>query len=273
MEVAQEEVVTCVGICLLERLQRVAQRLREEEQMVDLLQYASLQALRRSFEIAVESKRGVSQLELLCEELSREEAAQKQRKEAKKQRRKKKRGKKESSCPDVIPRSEKDYDDEDEDEDEELKDSDENDQYSASRMQLSCGRSLDSSTKSKKDANVALKNERNSDSTAKLLKSSTKLTSVDSGEWEASRSPSCESYSCTAADSKHSSCRGPVQLAAQQTLFSAASAKKYVQESGYCSTNSSNLATPEGSDVACTEGLCNHNSGRASTMTNQNITY
>jgi hypothetical protein len=97
MEVAQEEVVTCVGICLLERLQRVAQRLREEEQMVDMLQFASLQALRRSFEMAVESKRGVSQLELLCEELSREEAAQKQRKEMKRLRRKKRRGKKDGS--------------------------------------------------------------------------------------------------------------------------------------------------------------------------------
>lgn len=62
MEVAQEEVVTCVGICLLERLQRLAQRLREEEQMVDMLQFASLQAMRRSFEMAVESKRGVSQV-------------------------------------------------------------------------------------------------------------------------------------------------------------------------------------------------------------------
>lgn len=65
MEVAQEEVVTCVGICLLERLQRLAQRLREEEQMVDMLQFATLQALRRSFEIAVESKRGVSQVRAL----------------------------------------------------------------------------------------------------------------------------------------------------------------------------------------------------------------
>ena len=62
MEVAQEEVVTCVGICLLERLQRVAQRLREEEQMADMLQFASLQAMRRSFELAVESKRGFSQV-------------------------------------------------------------------------------------------------------------------------------------------------------------------------------------------------------------------
>ena len=65
MEVAQEEVVTCVGICLLERLQRVAQRLREEEQMADMLQFASLQAMRRSFELAVESKRGFSQVRIV----------------------------------------------------------------------------------------------------------------------------------------------------------------------------------------------------------------
>lgn len=65
MEVAQEEVVTCVGICLLERLQRVAQRLREEEQMADMLQFASLQAMRRSFELAVESKRGFSQVSIV----------------------------------------------------------------------------------------------------------------------------------------------------------------------------------------------------------------
>ncbi len=97
MEVAQEEVVTCVGICLLERLQRVAQRLREEERTVDLLQLAALQALRRSFALAVETKRGVSQLELLCEELSREEAALKQRKELKRLRRRKRRGKKDAT--------------------------------------------------------------------------------------------------------------------------------------------------------------------------------
>ena len=65
MEVAQEEVVTCVGLCLLERLQRVAQRLREEEQMADMLQFASLQAMRRSFELAVESKRGFSQVRIV----------------------------------------------------------------------------------------------------------------------------------------------------------------------------------------------------------------
>jgi hypothetical protein len=217
MEVAQEEVVTCVGICLLERLQRVAQRLREEEQMVDMLQFASLQALRRSFEMAVESKRGVSQLELLCEELSREEAAQKQRKEAKKQKRKKRRGKKDSiSSSDNICRSEKDYDNEDDVEE----DADEEILPALVPPPPTCHRSI----------------------------------------MESSRSPSRENCPCSASDAKHSSGPGQAPFAAQPSFVNGRS-RKCPQESGYSSTNSSNLTTPEGSDVACTEGLCNHHSG------------
>lgn len=217
MEVAQEEVVTCVGICLLERLQRVAQRLREEEQMVDMLQFASLQALRRSFEMAVESKRGVSQLELLCDELSREEAVQKQRKEAKKQKRKKRRGKKDSiSSSDNICRSEKDYDNEDDVEG----DGDEDILPMLVPPIPVCHRSM----------------------------------------LESSRSPSIEHCPCLATDAKHSSGSGHASFASQPS-FTTGRSRKCPQESGYSSTNSSNLTTPEGSDVACTEGLCNHHSG------------
>ncbi len=216
MEVAQEEVVTCVGICLLERLQRVAQRLREEEQMVDMLQFASLQALRRSFEMAVESKRGVSQLELLCEELSREEAAQKQRKEAKKQKRKKRRGKKDIISSSDICRNEKDYDNEDDVEE----DADEEILPALVPPPPTCHRSI----------------------------------------METSRSPSRENCPCSASDAKHSSGSGQAPFAAQPSFVSGRS-RKCPQESGYSSTNSSNLTTPEGSDVACTEGLCNHHSG------------
>lgn len=217
MEVAQEEVVTCVGICLLERLQRVAQRLREEEQMVDMLQFASLQALRRSFEMAVESKRGVSQLELLCDELSREEAVQKQRKEAKKQKRKKRRGKKDSiSSSDNICRSEKDYDNEDDVEG----DGDEDILPMLVPPIPVCHRSM----------------------------------------LESSRSPSIEHCPCLATDAKHSSGSGHASFVSQPS-FTTGRSRKCPQESGYSSTNSSNLTTPEGSDVACTEGLCNHHSG------------
>ena len=257
MEVAQEEVVTCVGICLLERLQRVAQRLREEEQMVDMLQFASLQALRRSFEMAVESKRGVSQLELLCEELSREEAAQKQRKEAKKQRRKKRRGKKDAG-QDNVCRSEKDYDNEDdveEEPDEEiiplpvlLTPSQSNCNHSNVEVDCKC-----------KNKHGKGRVNHNNDKSNEKVQGSSASTFVSSGSrWESSRSPSRE-CPCSAHDIKHSS--GQASFGAQPPSFGNGRSRKCPQESGYSSTNSSNLTTPEGSDVACTEGLCNHHSG------------
>lgn len=256
MEVAQEEVVTCVGICLLERLQRVAQRLREEEQMVDMLQFASLQALRRSFEMAVESKRGVSQLELLCEELSREEAAQKQRKEAKKQRRKKRRGKKDSvSGQENTCRSEKDYDNEDdveEEPDEEIIPL----PVPLTPSQPTCHRSNAEADCKCKNKNEKGRANYNNDKSNDKIRGSTFVN--PGSRWESSRSPSREYCPCSAADAKHSSGQAPF---AAQPPFGSGRSRKCPQESGYSSTNSSNLTTPEGSDVACTEGLCNHHSG------------
>lgn len=259
MEVAQEEVVTCVGICLLERLQRVAQRLREEEQMVDMLQFASLQALRRSFEIAVESKRGVSQLELLCEELSREEAAQKQRKEAKKQRRKKRRGKKDVSGPEILCRIDKEYDNEDDAEEE----ADEETipiPLPLKSPKSTCHRSItESDCKSKNKNDKSPSNFNNEKINEKARASSSSYVHQNS-RWESSRSPSHEYCPCSASDAKHST--GSAQASfSTQPPFGNGRSRKCPQESGYCSTNSSNLTTPEGSDVACTEGLCNHHSG------------
>lgn len=259
MEVAQEEVVTCVGICLLERLQRVAQRLREEEQMVDMLQFASLQALRRSFEMAVESKRGVSQLELLCEELSREEAAQKQRKEAKKQRRKKRRGKKEVSGPENLYRIDKEYDNED-DADEEVDEEILPMPIPPTPSQPICHRSaLENECKSK-NKNEKVRSNHNNDKSNEKAHASSAICVNHSTRWESSRSPSREYCPCSATDAKHSTGAGQASFTTQPP-FGSVRSRKCPQESGYCSTNSSNLTTPEGSDVACTEGLCNHHSG------------
>ena len=48
------------GICLYERFQKIQQRLREGQQSCDLLFYVALQSLKRSFEMAFESKQGIS---------------------------------------------------------------------------------------------------------------------------------------------------------------------------------------------------------------------
>lgn len=104
LEIAQEEVLTCLGLCVYERLHRINLRLREEECTCQVLAAVAIEALCRNFEMAVEVKRGVSQLELLYEQITKEELAKQQKKEHKKQKRRKKKEKraeqeeKENNC-------------------------------------------------------------------------------------------------------------------------------------------------------------------------------
>jgi len=93
MEIAQEEVLTCVGVCLYQRMVSIWQRLREEEQSWQLLFYLGLHCLRKNFELSVEKKQGVSQLELICEEIKRAEVAKQLRQEHKRQKRRRRRNK------------------------------------------------------------------------------------------------------------------------------------------------------------------------------------
>ncbi|XP_046484127.1 gametogenetin-binding protein 2-like [Neodiprion pinetum] len=91
LEIAQEEVLTCLGICVAERLHRVHRRLREEETVCKVLAAVAVDALSRNFQMAVEVKQGITQLELLYEELTREELAKQQRREKLRLKRKKKK--------------------------------------------------------------------------------------------------------------------------------------------------------------------------------------
>ncbi|XP_076867798.1 gametogenetin-binding protein 2 isoform X2 [Brachyhypopomus gauderio] len=91
IDVAQEEVLTCLGIHLYERLHRIWQKLRAEEQTWHILFYLGIDALRKSFEMAVEKVQGISRLEQLCEELSEEERAKELKQEKKRQKRKNRR--------------------------------------------------------------------------------------------------------------------------------------------------------------------------------------
>jgi hypothetical protein len=51
LEVAQEEVLTCIGLCLYDRLHRIQQRLKEEERTAKVLAAAATQALGRNFQV------------------------------------------------------------------------------------------------------------------------------------------------------------------------------------------------------------------------------
>lgn len=114
LEIAQEEVLTCLGICMYERLHRIYMKMREEECTCQVFAAVAVDTLCRNFETAVEHSQGVSQLELLYEELAKEEQLKLIRKEQKKIKRKRKKGKisdrdsKENNCEDCG--DEEDYD-------------------------------------------------------------------------------------------------------------------------------------------------------------------
>ncbi|XP_063221976.1 gametogenetin-binding protein 2 isoform X2 [Bacillus rossius redtenbacheri] len=106
METAQEEVLTCLGLCVYERLHKINNRLREEQSTCMMLAAVAVEAIARAFQVKVDLTRGVSQFELVCDEMCKEEIAKLQRKEYKKQRRRRRREKrvleeqdvKENSC-------------------------------------------------------------------------------------------------------------------------------------------------------------------------------
>lgn len=91
IDIAQEEVLTCLGIHLYERLHRIWQKLRAEEQTWQILFHLGIDALRKSFELAVEKMQGISRLEQFVEELSEEERAKELKQEKKRQKRKNRR--------------------------------------------------------------------------------------------------------------------------------------------------------------------------------------
>jgi len=91
LEIAQEEVLTCLGICMYERLHRIYMRMREEECTCQVFAAVAVDALCRSFETTVERIQGVSQLELLYAELTKEEQQKQLRREQKKLKRKRKK--------------------------------------------------------------------------------------------------------------------------------------------------------------------------------------
>ncbi|KAF5273798.1 hypothetical protein FQA39_LY00913 [Lamprigera yunnana] len=91
LEIAQEEVLTCLGICMYERLHRIYLRMKEEECTCQMFAAVAVDALCRSFETTVERIQGVSQLELLYAELTKEEQQKQIRREQKKLKRKRKK--------------------------------------------------------------------------------------------------------------------------------------------------------------------------------------
>ncbi|XP_038075546.1 gametogenetin-binding protein 2-like isoform X2 [Patiria miniata] len=88
IDIAQEEVLTCLGIHIFERLHKIWQSLRAEEQTFLLLFHAGVQKLEKALEMALEAKQGMSKLEQVCEEITEADRLKQQKRDQKKQRRK-----------------------------------------------------------------------------------------------------------------------------------------------------------------------------------------
>ncbi|XP_065428883.1 gametogenetin-binding protein 2 isoform X7 [Chrysemys picta bellii] len=204
IDIAQEEVLTCLGIHLYERLHRIWQKLRAEEQTWQMLFYLGVDALRKSFEMAVEKVQGISRLEQLCEEFSEEERVRELKQEKKRQKRKNRR---KNKCVCEIPAPSQAT------EEKEISPEKENSDFMDNSCKA-CGSTEDTSS----CVEVIVTNE----STSCTCPSSGTL--LGSPKIKKGLSPHCNGSDC-----------------------------------GYSSSmEGSETGSREGSDVACTEGICNH---------------
>lgn len=228
LEIAQEEVLTCLGICIYERLHRIYMRLREEECTCQVLAAVAVDCLCRSFETAVEVKRGVTRLEQLFEELTREEQLKVQRKENKKLKRRRKKGRK-------------------------ADDEKENDECQCNQEEINeilthSNESLDTymcAHTSKCLCGLCVKKIRAKESSCVRADDTceTDCTIEDIIE------PPYQSCLCDNDD--------PVKLD-QWSSSEHSQDCGYSSENNNCDTGSSLPSSPEGSEVACSDGFCNH---------------
>lgn len=88
IDIAQEEVLTCIGIYLYERFHRICLSMRAEEQTWQLLFYTSVLTLKKCFELEFEKRQGISNLELICAEFVAMDESRLSRKQLKRERKK-----------------------------------------------------------------------------------------------------------------------------------------------------------------------------------------
>ncbi|XP_034112787.2 gametogenetin-binding protein 2-like [Drosophila albomicans] len=285
LEIAQEEVLTCVGMIMYERLRRIYVSLREEERACQVLAAVGVHALCRSFHERVEQKQGISNLELLYQEISRAEKAKELKREQKKLKKKKKKDEKKNMhrhlCDNnndddnnAIDAAESDDDDEEEEEEaleaEVEADADtvddgivivcaaDTDVDLEVKPTTSTPTPSDKPTKSKsksKSKKQPKKKKQKSASNNSNNKNPDKLCTYDVDlDIVASRS-SCHDLSKAG---KCNDCLAPMPNCP---------CEQDVRDSGYGSDPptshansriSSAISSPEGSEVSCSDGLCNH---------------
>ncbi|KAH8264266.1 hypothetical protein KR038_005614 [Drosophila bunnanda] len=292
LEIAQEEVLTCVGMIMYERLRRIYVNLREEERACQVLAAVGVHALCRSFDTFVEQKQGISNLELLYQEISRAERAKQLKREQKKLKKKKKKDEKKNmlhrQCEDTEA-NESDEEAEEQEEDEsmeleivELEHEEEMDEeqvgqgdpgaddgivLEASHQDPESTQPTSNPTKSKPKKQSKKKKQKQPAGSKKtqgrkqehqpLASSTQQRMDDDHDHLDVS---SCISSSVVAklnGGDKCEDCLAPIPNCP---------CEQDVRDSGYGSDptshadsrTSSVVSSPEGSEVSCSDGLCNH---------------
>ncbi|XP_017031784.1 gametogenetin-binding protein 2-like [Drosophila kikkawai] len=293
LEIAQEEVLTCVGMIMYERLRRIYVNLREEERACQVLAAVGVHALCRSFDTFVEQKQGISNLELLYQEISRAERAKQLKREQKKLKKKKKKDEKKNlhrQCEDAeANESDEEADEQEEEESIELEiveleqeeemDADE-EKVGQSDPGADDGIVLESSHQEPETTQLTskpTKSKPKKQSKKKKQKQSAGLKKAEGRKQEhhplASNTQqpldddhdhldvaSCISSSVVAklnGEDKCEDCLAPIPNCP---------CEQDVRDSGYGSDptshadsrTSSVVSSPEGSEVSCSDGLCNH---------------
>lgn len=234
LEIAQEEVLTCIGMCLYERLRRISVCLREEENACQVLAAVAVHALCRSFDMAVENKQGISNLELLYEEISREERCKELKKEQKKLKKRKKRN--EKKIMDNI-----------------LDDTTECDVATVSE---NCSCLPDHIEDDERDDRIILCDGTIIDAVPKqFIALNKRETFITKTNGITTGCISCQGSATTNFSSSNECTRASIDGGySSEPLHTESS----LMSTNIDSTTSSLVSTPEGSEVACSEGFCNH---------------
>ncbi|KAM9782309.1 gametogenetin-binding protein 2 [Syngnathus typhle] len=202
---AQEEVLTCLGSLLYERLHKVWQKLRAEEQTFQILFHVGIDELRKSFETAVEKMQGITRLEQFVEELSEKERAKQLKQEKKRQKRKNRH-------------------------------------------------------RNRLDQETAIKEKYEEGS----LESEGSCTACESNDKGENIPPNvCTSFGCRDKQDPHKTTSNQPKLTltskgGKQVCILHPFAVSTASDCGYASMEGSEMGSREGSDVSCSEGLCNH---------------
>lgn len=102
LEAAQEEILTCLGLHIYDRLHRIRQKVLAEEQTWSLLVHVGMYKLKKAFEVALDAKHGLSKIELICQEINKEDEERQLRREQKKQRKKARKKNKALAKPEKV---------------------------------------------------------------------------------------------------------------------------------------------------------------------------